>query len=123
MDYGKVVAAALEYVYRNGKQDGKRFTMDSFGDAIGEVLGGEGYSRQSVNNWLDRSAKPPAIVLLAAARLGGMTVDELLIRADSEWATSALADLSERVSRLEGSSDINPSKGSRNIVGKSPTDR
>jgi transcriptional regulator with XRE-family HTH domain len=62
------------------------------------------YSTSAVSNWINGRTMPPADVLLAAAQIAGLSLDEHLGMAveqisDGEWASVA-ADMQEQIDAL-----------------------
>lgn len=88
-----------------------RAAKEHFGKAAAllyalEREGIRGYSHSIVSSWALGKSQPPAKVLLAAARLAGISVDEFLYR-ETEVKTNRerLADLERRVAQLEEDRD------------------
>jgi hypothetical protein len=64
---------------------------------------GEKYSESSVSNWIRQRARPPADVVLAAAKAVGISLDERLgIGREPTEVDRQLAEMARRLGELEG---------------------
>ena len=103
-DYGGIVASAMA----EARARAGRLSQEEFGAAVGAELGSGAYTRQTVANWESGTQQPPAKVLLAAAILAHLGVDEIIGLVDGQWLETqltrtfhAVSELARRIDSLE----------------------
>ncbi len=88
------VAAAIRIARRKAG-----LSQPAFATALGEQLG-ESFSRVALGNWENGRHKVPASVLLAAARIAGLSVDELLAGASAAGEERRRPEFTEEEARM-----------------------